>query len=62
MAYKIEFEIRTVIATLQNTFDSGMWAGYVVGRGMWWGGGWVPIKAVRTRVYLKASADDKKIK
>ena len=33
MAYKIEFEIRTAILTLQNTFESGMWAGFGGGEG-----------------------------
>ena len=35
MAYKIEFEIRPAIPTLQNTFDSGikkdLWGGGEVG-------------------------------
>ena len=53
-AYKIEFEIRTAIPTLQNTFDSGIKKG--LGG---WGGGGEPIKAGINRVYLKAAADDK---
>ena len=56
MAYKIEFEIRTAIPTLQNTFDSGMWAGF----GGRWGWGGERIKAGRNRVYLKAAADENK--
>ena len=52
MAYKLEFEIRTAIPTLQNSFDSRI--NLEMG-----GGGGEPIKAVRTRVYLKASAEDK---
>ena len=51
MAYKIEFEIRTAIPTLQNSFDSRI--NLEMG-----GGAGEPIKAVRTRVYLKASAED----
>ena len=54
MAYKIEFEIKTAIPTLQNTFDSGI-------KKDLGGGGEVRgerIKAVRNRVYLKAAADD----
>ena len=51
MAYKIEFEIRTAIPTLQNSFDSRI--NLEMG-----GGGGEPIKAGRTRVYLKASAED----
>ena len=53
MAYKIEFEIRTAIPTLQNTYGSGIFLGL--------GGGWggERIKAGRNRVYLKAAADDK---
>ena len=51
MAYKIEFEIRTAIPTLQNTFDSGIKKGFGG-----WGGGWEPIKAGRSQDYLKAAA------
>ena len=47
MAYKIEFEIRTAIPTLQNTFDSGFfWVGW-----WWWGGECQRIKVLRSRVY-----------
>jgi len=55
MAYKIEFEIRPAIPTLQNTFDSG------IKKDLGWGWGWggERIKAGRNRVYLKAAADDK---
>ena len=54
MAYKIEFEIKTAIPTLRNTFASGI-------KKDLGGGGEVRggrIKAVRNRVYLKAAADD----
>ena len=52
-AYKIEFDIRTAIPTLQNTFDSGIKKD--LGGGV---GGGERIKAGRNRVYLKAAADD----
>ena len=62
-AYKIEFDIRTAIPTLQNTFDSGikkeMWWWWGWWWWWWWGG--ERIKAVRNRVYLKAAADDKQV-
>ena len=55
LAYIIEFETRTAIPTLQNTFDSGIKKG-----SEGWGGGGEPIKAGRSQDYLKAAADDKK--
>ena len=55
MAYKIEFEIRPAIPTLQNTFESGIKKD--LGGG---GGGGERIKAGRNRVYLKAAADESK--
>ena len=55
MAYKIEFETGTAIPTLQNTFDSGF-------KRDLGGGGGERIKAGRNRVYLKAAADEIKLK
>ena len=54
MIYKIEFERRTAIPTLQNTFDFR--TKWDLGWWWWWGGD--RIKAERNRVYLKAAADD----
>ena len=52
MAYKIEFEIKPGIPTLQNTIESG------IKMDLGGGGGGERIKAGRNRVYLKAAADD----
>ena len=54
MGYKLEFETRTAIPTLQNSFETRI--NLEMGGGWGWGG--EPIKAGRTRLYLKASAED----
>ena len=55
MIYKIEFERRTAIPTLQNTFAfRTKWL-----LGGWWWGEEIELKPGRNRVYLKAAADDK---